>query len=164
MKIYVLDANFFIQAHRFYYPFDVFKSFWTKIKSLANENKIISIDKVKDEIYRNEDSLTEWCVANLPDGFFKSSDDCINSYSTVVNWANSMNSQYTPRALNEFLEADIADPWLVAYGHKNNCTVITYEKMNWQKKSKVFIPEACEHLEVLCFDTIAMLRELGEEI
>jgi len=35
MKQYILDTNFFVQAHRAHYPFDVFPSFWSKIKELA---------------------------------------------------------------------------------------------------------------------------------
>lgn len=49
---YVVDTNFFIQAHRTAYPLDVFPGFWKKIRDLANARKIISIDKVKKEILR----------------------------------------------------------------------------------------------------------------
>jgi len=71
MSIYVVDSNFFIQAHRAHYPFDVAVSFWNKVKQLAHAQKIISIDKVKDEIYGHNDELEEWCKANLPRDFFR---------------------------------------------------------------------------------------------
>jgi hypothetical protein len=32
MAIFVVDSNFFIQAHRFTYPLDVAMGFWDKIK------------------------------------------------------------------------------------------------------------------------------------
>lgn len=60
MSLYILDSNFFIQAHRAYYPLDVIQSFWTKINQLADDGVIKSIDKVKNEIYSNashEDEL-----------------------------------------------------------------------------------------------------------
>ena len=57
MGIYVVDSNFFIQAHRINYPLDIAFSFWKKVKQLAHENKIISIDKVKTEIYDKNDAL-----------------------------------------------------------------------------------------------------------
>jgi hypothetical protein len=60
MSVYVVDSNFFIQAHRVSYPLDVAFSFWNKVKQLANDGKIISIDKVKQEIYQNEDALKQW--------------------------------------------------------------------------------------------------------
>ena len=44
MSLYIVDSNFFIQAHRAYYPIDVIQSFWTKVKQLADEGKIKSID------------------------------------------------------------------------------------------------------------------------
>ncbi len=47
MSVYVVDSNFFIQAHRATYPLDIAFSFWKKVKQLAEEGKIISIDKIK---------------------------------------------------------------------------------------------------------------------
>lgn len=46
MAIYVVDSNFFIQAHRAVYPLDIAKGFWNSVKNLAIEEKIVSIDKV----------------------------------------------------------------------------------------------------------------------
>lgn len=53
MSDYLLDSNFFIQAHRACYPLDVVTSFWIKVSNLAAEGKLKSIDKVKIEIYDN---------------------------------------------------------------------------------------------------------------
>ena len=78
MPIYVLDSNYFIQAHRANYPLDVAISFWKKTKQLANEGKIISIDKVRNELYNKNDALEEWCNSNLPNDFFKSSNENLN--------------------------------------------------------------------------------------
>lgn len=47
MPIYVVDSNFFIEAHRATYPLDVAHSFWNKVKQLAATGKIVSVDKVK---------------------------------------------------------------------------------------------------------------------
>ena len=59
MAIYLVDSNFFIQAHRVTYPLDVVTSFWSKVKKLAIDGKIISIDKVKGEIFENDDELIQ---------------------------------------------------------------------------------------------------------
>lgn len=61
MPVYVLDSNFFIEAHRSHYPIDVAAGFWNKVRQLAEEGKIISIDKVKNELYDKNDALEEWC-------------------------------------------------------------------------------------------------------
>jgi hypothetical protein len=71
MGVYIVDSNFFIQAHRDTYPLDVAFSFWNKVKQLASEGKIISIDKVRDELFDKNDALELWCKENLPDNFFK---------------------------------------------------------------------------------------------
>ena len=73
MSRYLVDSNFFIQAHRAIYPLDVAPSFWKKVKVLATNGNILSIDKVKNEIFQNEDDLKNWCVNNLPSDFFHDS-------------------------------------------------------------------------------------------
>jgi hypothetical protein len=60
MGVYIVDSNFFIQAHRVIYPLDVAFSYWNKVKLLANGGKIICIDKVKDEIFDKNDALGSW--------------------------------------------------------------------------------------------------------
>ncbi|KAF5067282.1 hypothetical protein DSECCO2_255250 [anaerobic digester metagenome] len=71
MGVYIVDSNFFIQAHRDTYPLDIAFSFWNKVKLLAIDGKLISIDKVRDEIYDKNDALESWCRFNLPDDFLK---------------------------------------------------------------------------------------------
>lgn len=112
MNFYLVDSNFFIQAHRAYYPMDVVPSFWIKVSDLAK----------------------------------------------------SMRSHYKQRAIEEFLAAELADPWLVAYSMANNCTIVTYEKSEPSRKSRIKIPEVCNRFNVKYINTIEMLRELNESI
>lgn len=103
MPIYVVDSNFFIEAHRATYPLDVAHSFWNKVKQLADDGKIVSIDKVKSEMYDNhEDALKQWCVANLPHDFFKDTTTVVAEYGRVAMWAGSKSGYYLPNALAEF--------------------------------------------------------------
>ena len=39
-KPFIIDSNFFIQAYRINYPFDVVPSFWVKVKELAEKHGI----------------------------------------------------------------------------------------------------------------------------
>lgn len=87
MSIYVVDSNFFIEAHRVTYPLDVAMGFWDKIKKMAHVGTIISIDKVKGELYDKNDELERWCKTNLPNDFFKSSASVISEYRKVSAWA-----------------------------------------------------------------------------
>ena len=36
MPIYIVDSNFFIEAHRINYPIDIALSYWEKIKKFAD--------------------------------------------------------------------------------------------------------------------------------
>ena len=164
MSVYVVDSNFFIQAHRASYPLDVATSFWDKVKQLAEQRKIISIDKVKKEISDHQDDLKTWCENNLPDDFFKDTTGVVTNYRQVAAWANSRSGHYFSTAIAEFLDADEADAWLVSYALADiaNRIIVTHEKSQPDRKNKVKIPEACAPFSINFVDTIEMLRQLGE--
>lgn len=164
MIVYVVDSNFFIQAHRANYPLDVALSFWAKVRQLALEGKIISIDKVKDELYNKNDELEAWCKANLPDDFFKDSSEVMHSYGQVISWAISKSVQYNQNALNEFLSADEADAFLIAYTLADNINkiIVTHEISAPNSKNRIKIPDVCLGINVRFVNTVDMLRQLGE--
>jgi len=163
MGLYVIDSNFFIQAHRDIYPLDVAYSFWNKIKQLAFEGKIVSIDKVKDELFDKNDALEAWCKENLPDDFFKDTSSIMNEYSQVSAWVVSKSSHYLPAAINEFLSADEADAFIIAYvlNDRDNRILVTQETSEPNRKSKIKIPEPCNELSIRYIKAMEMFRELG---
>lgn len=163
MKTYVVDSNFFIQAHRATYPLDVATSFWLKVKELAESGRIISIDKVKKELFDKNDDLEEWCVNNLPTNFFKDSASALSEYGQISSWAISKSSHYLPNAVNEFLDAEEADAFLVAFvmSDLSNRVLVTQEVSQPNRRNKIKMPEPCGHFGVKYVNTIDMLRELG---
>lgn len=163
MEVYIVDSNFFIQAHRVSYPLDIAFSFWNKVKELAQNGVIISIDKVKNELYDKNDALENWCIDNLPANFFKSSSEVMVEYSHITVWSTSMNHHYMPNAINEFLDADEADAFLVAYSLADiqNRIIVTHEISEPNRKNKIKIPEVCNAFSVRYVNTIQMFRELG---
>ena len=164
MSIYLVDSNFFIQAHRATYPLDIATGFWNKVKQLANSGVIVSIDKVKKELYDKNDELEEWCKLNLPDNFFKDSSEIISDYRRVTSWAVSMSSRYMPSAISEFLDAEEADAFLVAFAlsDKQNRIIVTQEVSQPERKNKIKIPEPCRVFGISYINTIEMFRKLGE--
>lgn len=162
--MYLVDSNFFIQAHRAIYPLDIATGFWNKVKLLANSGAIFSIDKVKNELYNKNDELEDWCKANLPDSFFKDSSKIIKEYSQITTWAVSKADHYLPNALSEFLNAEEADAFIVAYAlsDKDNITIVTQEVSQPNRKNRIKIPESCNEFDIKYINTIEMFRQLGE--
>jgi len=166
MPPFIVDTNFFIQSHRITYPLDVAVNFWQKVKRLSEEEKIISIDKVREEIFKNDDELKSWIEQNIKSDFFKSTEtqEVLDEYQRVVNWANSKSMHYVKKAIDEFLEFENADAWLIAYALSinKNCQIVTQEKREPNRKSKIKIPEVCNDFNLPYKNIIEMFRELGE--
>ncbi|MBN2571252.1 MAG: DUF4411 family protein [Ignavibacteriales bacterium] len=165
MSIFILDSNFFIQAHRINYPIDVALGFWNLVKSISIEGKIISIDKVKNEIYKNDDELKKWTENNLPSDFFKNTNQeiVLENYKKVILWADSKKDFYLQKAVNDFFESENADPWLVAFALSlsENCSIVTHEISEPNRKSKIKIPEVCNAFNVNYVNTIQMFRTIN---
>lgn len=159
---YLLDSNFFIQAHRQTYPLDVATSFWNKIHQLANAGKIISIDKVKAELYKNKDALTEWCTASLKPKFFCDSGSVMPQYARVILAASTRRPPYNQRALDTFYDAGEADAWLIAHALSRNIPIVTHEISQAARVANVKIPDICQLLDIPTLTTIEMFRQLGE--
>ena len=161
MAKFILDTNVFIQAHRSYYPFQVFPSFWEKLVSLAEQDNICSITAVKNELYQQDDELSIWCKNKLPKGFFKEVDDhvFVAYRSEVIQWAGQQRNFYKERAIANFFDADNADAWLIAHSKAYNLNLVTHEKPSDGKK-EIKIPNPCMALGVDYCDTIEMLKSL----
>lgn len=166
MTIFILDSNFFIQAHRITYPLDVAIGFWDKVKKLTAEHKIVSIDKVRDEIYENNDELRAWLETNIQPEFYQTTQNpaVLSRYTDIVRWVNSRSSHYLQRALDEFLQAENADTWLIAYALSlsGDRKIVTYETSEPNRRNKIKIPDVCQHFGISTVTTIEMFRILGE--
>lgn len=70
---------------------------------------------------------------------------------------------FSPNALNEFLDADEADAFLIAYAlaDKNNRIIVTQEISEPNAKRKVKIPEPCLVFDIKYLNTIELFRKLG---
>lgn len=70
---YLFDTNIFVESKK-NLPMDIWPTFWTKMIGLIKSGNIHSIDKVKDEIDKGGDELTNWIHKNAPRGFFLKQD------------------------------------------------------------------------------------------
>jgi hypothetical protein len=158
-RTYILDANVFIEASRRYYAFDLAPPFWKSLINYADIGRVVSIDRIKQELERGHDELADWVRNDFHQAFASTNEeDVINSYREIMIWVNSQ-EQFADAAKADF--ANGADGWLVAYARIKGCIVVTHEVYSAEVKIKVPIPNVCRAFNVEPIDTFKMLRELG---
>jgi hypothetical protein len=151
--MYVLDANIFIQSNQAHYGLDFVPGFWDWLDRSYAAGLLVSIQPVHVEINARKDDLTAWAAVR-PDLFRKMDGACAPSLAVVAEWA--ADGHYKSAAVAEFLAA--ADYQLVAYARAHGLTVVTMEKSEPLRQSKVKIPEACNAHGVPWVTPFAMLR------
>ncbi len=154
----MFDTNMFVESKK-NLPMDVWPTFWARMVELVNSGRIHSIDKVREEIDRGGDELTDWIHDNAPHGFFLAQDSAVlTKWGETIAWAQDCPIGFTQSAISGY--ANVADSCLVATAAAKNMVLVTYEKSNPQRKSRVMIPDACNALGVRSCDLNAALREL----
>ena len=156
---YLIDANVLVEAFKGSYPLDIAEGFWRTLAAAASDGKILSIDRVKAEVFKNEDALTQWCDDQLPDRFFGTSQGAFQQYRQIINWANQQ-FRLSPIALSKLAEADNADAWLVAEALRAGHCVVTLEVSAPMSRNNVKIPDICSAHGVDCCSTMEMFRRL----
>jgi hypothetical protein len=157
---FLLDANVFIEAKRRYYAFDLCPGFWEcLVWHHSGACRILSIDRVKQELDHGEDDLKDWAASSAPSSCFASTNDSsvIDEYGRIITWVQEQ-SQFLPEAKAEFAAG--ADGWLIAHAKVNNLILVTHETLAPEARRKVPMPNVCEAFAVAYVDTFDMLREL----
>lgn len=155
--MYLLDANVFIQAKNRHYGIDFCPAFWDWLVIANQNNKVFSIDAIKDEIIDGSDELVGWAKSKKLNNFFLSTDKetIISELRIISNWVYNQN--YEQSAINLFLQK-IPDYYLIAQAKKRNATIVTHEIPSYSLK-KIKIPDVCNALEINCINTFTMLKE-----
>lgn len=162
--IYLIDSNTFMTAARTFYSFDYGTKFWDFIEVQAKNNALASIDKVLEEINKGDDALKNWANEEFLNYFLTTKEESIIlKYAELMQWAENQGKNYTRNAIDEFMQEDNADPWLIAYSlaKNRNCTIVTFEKDNPNKKNKIPIPNVCDYYQIKYCDLYEMLRNLN---
>jgi hypothetical protein len=149
---YLLDANVFIQAKNLHYGFDFCPAFWDWLVAGKQAGRVLSIEKVGDEIAAGADELSNW-AAGQKDLFMEPGADILPALGAVSAWATSQN--YEPTAINTFLQ--VADYYLVAHAKAQAHVVVTHEIPAASTK-KIKIPNACIGLGIKFMTPYQMLR------
>ena len=155
---FVLDANVFIQANLSYYAPDICPTFWQILLEAYKKGHVVSIDKVRDEIYRIDDNLSQWVKAESSPMFVSSElQPVIDTFGQMLDWVRR--NQFTAAAKDEFAAA--ADGWIAAYAREIEATVVTLETYDAAMKRKVKLPNICRQFGVDYINTFDFLRRLG---
>jgi hypothetical protein len=150
---YLLDADVFIQAKNLHYGLDFCPAFWEWLIRESSAGRVLSIEKVYDELQAVQDDLSVWAGARGDTFFRKPESTLLDALRAVSAWATGQ--RYEPVAVNTFLQS--ADYYLVATGLAAGHTVVTHEVTSNSLK-KIKIPDACIGLGVKCVNPYEMLR------
>lgn len=155
---FVLDTNVLIFCHRQIYPFEIAPAFWRQLVEKGGQ-RIILLDKVKDEIYKNEDQLSSWLRENEDYFTTKIVGEAfvIRHYSKIIT-AIKENQQYRETAKSEF--ASIADSWICAYGIAYKDIIVTEEKYEPNIKKTIKIPNICKQFGINYIGLLEFMRKL----
>lgn len=154
---FALDSNILIHCHRQIYPFEIAPAFWRQL--LENGQRIVFLNKVKDEILRNQDELSKWLKENEEHFVTKEAGELsvISCYSEIITSVKN-NAQYKETAKDEF--ASIADSWLCAYGMAYGDVLVTNEKFEPAIRKRVKIPNICREFNINYIGLLEFMREL----
>lgn len=156
---YLFDTNIFVESKK-NLPMDVWPTFWTKMAELISSGTVHSIDKVKEEIDKGGDELTDWIHNNAPRGFFLTQDITVmTKLAETITWAQNCTVRFSQSAIFDY--TNVADSYLGATAAARNMVLVTYEKSNPQRRNRVMIPDACNAIGVRSCDLNTALRELG---
>lgn len=162
---YILDSNIFITPYRGFCPLDVGVSFWRKLKSLAENGIIVSLDKVKEEIFANADELRSWMTASLPHRFFMpfATEPSTERMREIMTWVAS-STFYTTRAKEKFMNMEKADVYLAAYASASpeDWTIVSSEIPSPNSPGIIKLPDICKRFGAKCIQLQAMFREISE--
>lgn len=165
--MFLIDANCLIAPFNKYYAFDLVPQFWVWMEEKVIDGKIVILDKIYGELYNvtREDELSRW-IKRLAPYMMKHEDQAIIvNYGVVLQYVET-SGHYTQRALNEWSNEKVADPWLIACAITHKCTIVTFEQPdnktqnNWKSKNPK-IPDVGQFFGVEVVDLFEMMRSLG---
>lgn len=158
---YLLDANVFIQAKRFHYPFDVFPGFWEWLERDMEAGILASVDPVHKELTEGNDELVQWACDRQAKGCFLAIDDDKTQmcYGELASWVVDPIQQFTQPAYEQFLA--VGDSWLIAKALSLPAIIVTHERYDANCRKRVLIPNVCRSFGIECIDTIELIRRMG---
>lgn len=164
-KLFVMDTNVFVDAHRRYYAFDIAPGFWDKLLICAGLKQVVTIKQVLNDLKKGHDPIDKkrpdklaiWTQDKFKPFIMETDDEnVVSAYTDIVNWVHA-NPIYPYSSKYEFM--NISDIWVIAYAKAIKATLVTGEN-KIKTISKIPIPAVCKQFNVEFIDTFDMLRRL----
>lgn len=160
---FLIDANSFISAGRFFYAVDIVPSFWPLFKNSIQKDNVTIMDVVRNEVLKGDDFVSEW-LRELDNINILKRDDAnvLGKYQDVMRYLHT-SGYYTVKAQKAWVDFDIADPWLIAAGAAYGYTIVTFEQSAGvitlkNPSSKPKIPDIARNFGVKCEDLYYFMR------
>lgn len=163
---FLIDSNSFITPARLYYAFDLVPSYWKALSEHSDTGRLILLDMVKEEINKGKDDLSAWINQETGFAICKHVEPAIiGKYQEVMNYLQSCRF-YSEKAIWNWSQDGIADPWLIAAAAVNGYTIITAEvpsgALSVKTPSKnAKIPDVAREFGVKTKNLFYMMREMG---
>ena len=144
-KLYCFDTSAFINSWRLHYPPSLVHGLWDRIGEKIEDGTILIPNEVKKELGNGNDDLVKWLKPYHP-YVIPISTEQIDLVSEIVNKYPLVSQYKKPRPAH-------ADPFVVAIGKLEGCTVVTYEGAN-KSPTHPKIPDLCKEYGIKCCSMI----------
>jgi len=163
-KIYLLDANVLITAHRDYYPMDMVPEFWTWLLHKAQQGivkmPLETFEEVRDGGGKaKKDPLVDWLGEKAVKDALLLNEEVDPDLVVAV-----LKAGYGDNLNDTEIEQIGRDPFLVAYGFKDPVAriIVSVEvSAPSKKRANRRVPDVCKDNGISCCNTFAMLKALG---
>lgn len=132
---YILDTNTFFVSYKQFYQFDIFPSYWKKLSEITKDSVFltrsimdeIAIGKSEDEF----DDLDRWMQRYYLGSKINETQDAeiLVKYAEILNYINE-STYYNDKALRNWSNPKVADPWIIASACCKNLTIVSNEQPN----------------------------------
>ncbi len=156
---FCVDANVFITPWNTDYPMDIFPSLWEALAQ--HKENIVLIKPIYDEI----DPLTTGKRGKLRQWLLKNKFMPIPVDENIQDISIKFENEYQINEKSRGVGKN--DLMLIAYAHKEEGTVVTFETKQAQapdKKKNYKIPLVCKEKDTACITFVEMLRKLGIQV
>jgi len=137
--VYIVDANFFINFHK-WIPQSSFPAFWAQLEQALKDGKWVLLDVVVNEV-RGEPALKRWCILQKQNGLVTEITDTDKIAGAAINNKYEMVDQASGKSE--------VDTYIIAHAKANGYGIASDEKQRKTIADLYKIPDVCGKLGII---------------